>query len=106
MEIKPFIENYLYPNGMYRPYDIGTVFYRLDKPEKVQESKILMVRDLSTLSVYAGKAARDLIGFPHIGDHRLYPGHNKNYEIYVQSKSTNRKLFKGTRVIYWKNTLL
>jgi hypothetical protein len=85
-------------------YTKGTGFYELTKPErKVQDHKKIVIRDKKSKAVYGGAAARDLLGLPHYGDVRLVPGDHGNFDIFIQSTSTNRKLFEGSAVLYWPN---
>lgn len=85
-----------------RPYLAGAAFYQLLKPEKVQDYKKLLVVDRTSGSVYAGDAARQLLGVPNgIGTIKLAPGNHTNYDVYVQSTSYNRKVFPGSKVIYY-----
>lgn len=85
-------------------YTKGAGFYELVKPErKVQDHKKIVIQDKKSKAVYGGAAARDLLGLPHYGDVRLVPGDHGNFRIFVQSTSTNRKLFEGSSVLYWPN---
>lgn len=96
-QIRPFVERRL---G--HEMRLGCAFYQLSKPEKVVQShKLIVIRDKNSGAVYGGPAARDLLNLPHSGTIRLYPGKHGDYEVYVQSTSTNRKLMPGTSVLYW-----
>ncbi len=95
--IRDFIEHY---TGSYR---LGTAFYQLNKPEKVQGNKLIAIRDRSTGKVYAGDAARDLMNLPRGGEIKLHPGKQGNFDVFVQSTSVNRKLLPQTEVLYWRN---
>lgn len=79
----------------------GCAFYQLSKTETVQGYKQLAIRDKNSGSVYAGDAARDLLGLPRGGDIKVSPGQNDRYEIFVQSTSFNRKLVKNTNLMIW-----
>ena len=80
----------------------GAAFYRLDKLEpRVQQDKLIAIRDKTTGAVYEGAAARDLLGLPHFGNVRLAPGSTGNFDVFIQSKSVNRKLPAGTEVMWW-----
>ena len=95
-EIKPFAEKRL--NG---PLLKGAAFYQLTKTEaRVQDNKVIMIRDKSTGRVYVGAAARQMIGLPLSGTVRLKVGDHGNYDIFIQSTSTNRKLVAGSVVLY------
>lgn len=82
----------------------GAAFYQLTKPERrVQEKKIICIRDKSTGAVYSGVAARNLLNLPHVGDIKLIPADHGKYDIFIQSTSVNRVLVKHTSVMYWEN---
>jgi hypothetical protein len=86
-----------------KPFLKGAAFYELIKPEKeVQDYKQIVIRDRTTGSVYAGPAARQLLGLPNYGTVKLVPGDHSKYDVFVQSTSTNRKLTPHTRVLYYE----
>jgi hypothetical protein len=81
----------------------GAAFYQLTKSEnRITETKLVVVRDRATGKIYGGQQARTMVGLPRFGNARLHPGDHKNYDIFIQSESVNRKLVKGTGVIYWE----
>ena len=81
----------------------GAAFYQLTKTEaRVQHTKMILVRDRQTGKVFAGKEARQMIGLPTDRNARLHPGDHKNFDLFIQSESVNRKLVGGTGVVYWK----
>lgn len=99
-QIRPFVETKLKGKGMV----LGGAFYQLSKKEKkVQQAKLICIRDKKTGNVYAGQSARDLLGLPTTGTISLSPGDHGDYDVYVQSASVNRKLVPGTNVLYWDN---
>jgi hypothetical protein len=80
----------------------GTAFYQLMKPEKaVQEYKKICIRNKKSGAVYTGVEARELLHLPTSGTIRLVPGNHGEFDIFVQSTSTNRKLIAGTELLYW-----
>lgn len=86
-----------------RPLQTGTIFYQLMKREaKVQDYKIVCIRDKKTGKVFGGDSARDLLGIPRTGTHSIIPGNHGQYDVFVQSTSLNRKLPPGTKVLYWE----
>ena len=96
-QIKPFVERKLGRGLM-----LGQAFYQLSKPEKaVQSYKLIAIRDKSNGKVYAGREARDLLNLPHVGTIKLSPGDHGNWDVFVQSTSTNRLLVAGTEVMHW-----
>lgn len=85
-----------------RKFVKGTAFYQLIKRERaVQDYKQLAVLDKKTKAVYAGAAARQLLGFPTDRSISVIPGDHANYELFIQSTSVNRKLAKGSKVMIW-----
>lgn len=102
MELRDFILKHR------QVYLKGSAFYQLTKTEpRVQHDKIVAVRDRNPQSktfgkVYAGKDARKMIGLPDNANARLHPGDHKDYDIFIQSKSVNRKLVAQTGVLYWE----
>lgn len=80
----------------------GTVFYQLVKPEKVvQETKLICIRHKTTGVVYSGANARTMLGLPDYGNISLKPGDHGDWDIYIQSKSVNRKLPLKSGVLVW-----
>jgi hypothetical protein len=85
-------------------YLLGSVFYQLVKTESaVQYDKIICIRNKSDGKVYSGQSARTMLGLAGQGKVRLAPGDHGQYDIFIQSKSTNRKLPLNTEVMVWLN---
>ena len=85
-------------------YVKGTGFYQLSKAEKaVQDYKLIVVRNKKHGAVYHGGTARMILGLPSSGTIKIIPGNHGDWDIYIQSTSTNRILPAGTSVLYWKN---
>lgn len=81
---------------------LGAAFYQLTKPEKVvQSNRLICIRSKVTTKIYAGQAARVLLALPKSGTIKLQPGDHGNYEIFIQSRSVNRKLVPGSKLLYW-----
>jgi hypothetical protein len=79
----------------------GAGFYQLMKTEKaVQGYKGILIMEKGKSAIYAGDAARQMLGLP---DHtvKLVPGDHANFDIFVQSTSMNRNLNNGTKFIYY-----
>lgn len=91
--IQPFVER-----KTRRPYVRGNSYYQLVKSEIIQAYKQICVQDRTNDRVYSGNNARAVLGLP---DHelRVTPGDHKNFDIFVQSTSVNRKLPRGTKII-------
>jgi len=88
-----------------RNYTKGTALYQLTKTEKaVQGYKLIVVRNKHTGKVFAGQHARDLLGLPNTTV-RLIPGDHGEWDIYIQSTSSNRILIPGTTVMYWRDAV-
>jgi hypothetical protein len=84
-------------------YVRGTAFYELAKTEKaVQASKLIVIRSRKDGAVYAGQSARDLLNLPTQGTIKLSPGDFGDWEIFIQSTSSNRHLPVGSKVLYWR----
>lgn len=96
LPIKEFVEGKL---G--RPMILGTAFYQLNKPEKLQSHKSIAIRDRKSGRVYAGDHARELLNLPRGGEIKLYPGDHGDFDVFIQSTSVNRNLFPGTDLLYW-----
>ena len=83
----------------------GAAFYKLvagkKTADKVQENKVIMIRDKDTKVVYSGQAARDMLGLPKYGVAKLRPGDLGQWEVFIQSTSVNRVLPVDTEVLYW-----
>lgn len=82
-------------------YRLGSAFYELVKPEKVQASKQVMIRDKDTGRVYSGHDARSMLGLPQY-EVKVAPSDHPKYDIFVQSTSVNRNLVAGQEVIVVK----
>jgi hypothetical protein len=98
-DIRPFVEAKLK-----KPMLKGAAFYQLTKTEsKVQDTKMIVVREKKTGIVYFGPAARQMLGLPTYGNARVVPGDHGEWDVFVQSTSVNRKLMGGTLLMYWPN---
>jgi hypothetical protein len=94
--IKDFVEE-----KTKKPYALGTCFFQLMKPEKVQAGKEIMVMvktGVDAGKLYAGHQARATLGIPN-DNVKLTPGNHSNFEVFVQSTSVNRILPLGTKVL-------
>jgi len=104
-EIRPFVEDRLAKNTTFRreagnQYQVGNAYYELTKPEDVQPHKDILVLDRTTGAIYGGPDARNVIGMPMHGDVKVKPGNVANYRLFIKSTSVNRKLVRGTAVLY------
>ncbi len=87
-----------------RPYVPGSTFYQLTKPEAINSDREVLVEHRSSGAIYGGNAARNVLGMPSGNGVvvKFKPGNYADYAIYAQSKSTNRKLVRGTVVLVKK----
>ena len=81
------------------PYVIGTAYYQLMKPEKVQATKDVLIIEKGKPQIWGGPSARTMIGLPANQDAKVDPYNLSKYEVYIKSTSVNRKLPRGTKVI-------
>lgn len=95
VDIRTFVETKGYS------YGLGRAYYQLTKTEKIQAHKDVILREKGTHKIYAGRDARDLLGLPDF-EVKCVPGNHGNWDIFVQSTSTNRKLVRGTQLVYMK----
>ena len=94
--IQDFVEK------MHKPgYEVGKAYYQLSKPETIQPSKSVLIRHNTSGAIYEGPEARKMMGLPDKGSMRVHPGNLGEYSLFVQSKSINRKLVKGTDLVYF-----
>lgn len=79
----------------------GSLYYQLSKKEKkVHAQKDVLIMKRGEKSVWAGDAARELVGLPAKGkDAEVDIGNLGDYEVYVKSTSYNRALVRGTHVL-------
>jgi hypothetical protein len=82
-----------------QPYVVGQSFYQLMKTERVQTKKELLLRDKTTGTVYGGTKVRRLLGLSAADTIRVNPGNHANFDIFVQSRSVNRIIPRGTTVL-------
>jgi hypothetical protein len=90
--VRPFVQDL----GL--KFVVGTCFYQLTKREKIQPQKDLIVREKATDRYFYGANLRALVG---LSDTQLScaPDANPDYELFVRSDSTNRKLMIGTKLL-------
>lgn len=81
-----------------KPYVVGSAYYQLTKPEKVQANKNVIVKHKRTGKVYEGAQARNLIGLPN-HEVKCSPTELLDYLVFIQSSSVNRHLVGGTELI-------
>ena len=97
--IKEFVQD----NGL--KFKIGRGFYELSKAEDVQQYKEIILQNKETGLMYNGAQVREYLKLaPQIVKggvtERLYFDKNREYRVFVQSTSVNRKLIGGTEFLY------
>lgn len=93
--IKPFVESWKIP------FRLGSAYYQLSKPEKVQGHKQICVQNKLNGKVYGGSNARRLLGLPDY-EVKVEPASHPDFDLFVQSTSTNRNLVGGTKLLVMK----
>lgn len=91
--IKDFVEAWTK-----KPYRVGSAYYQVTKPEKIQAGKNVAVVEKSTGKMFSGLKARSLLGLPS-AEVKVAPADFARFDLFVQSTSTNRKLVSDTHVI-------
>jgi len=95
-EIKDFVEKL---TG--EAYRVGSAYYQLSKPEKIQAGKNIAVVEKSTGKMFSGVNARKLIGLPSY-ELKVAPADYDKFDLFIQSTSTNRHLVADTHLIVFK----
>jgi hypothetical protein len=95
VDIKSFVE---YSGANFAK---GRGFYQLTKPEDVQGYKEVVLQHKITGDLFNGVKARELVGLPINGDNaHIRPVFLKDYNVFIQSTSNNRKLMPKTLFLY------
>jgi hypothetical protein len=101
-EITP-IKEFAEKNGL--KFRKGRGFYQFMKSEMVQEHKEVILRNRTTGDMFSGPEARNFIGLPFGERGVLRPKLFDDYEVFVQSTSSNRKLIPGYKFLYENEVL-
>ena len=96
VDIQTFVNAQLKGKGT---YEKGRGFYELTKSETVQGGKDIAIVDKKG-AIFTGPAARDLLGLPTGASCTVKPGDHGDFSIFIASTSLNRKLVKGTELLY------
>lgn len=97
------IKGFVTANGI--EFKKGRGFYELTKAETVQQYKEIIMQDKETGEMFNGSQVREKLGLqPQTlkgGVHeKLYAKDAKEFRIFIQSTSVNRKLIAGTTFLY------
>ena len=92
------IKDFVLENGL--TFKKGRGFYEFTKTETIQEYKEIVLMDRKTGDLFAGAAARELLGLPETGSARIKPTSLDKFVVFVQSTSVNRKLLGKTKFLY------
>ncbi len=98
-EIAPFVRDH----GL--PYVLGRAFYQLTKTERIQPHKKVALRDKKSGRIVAGEQVKTILGVGSNGELRIKPGNLGNFDMFVSSTSMNRKLVRGTKLLYAKKEI-
>ncbi len=94
--IKDFVEAWTK-----KPYRLGSAYFQLTKAEKVQGNKVVAVVEKSTGKMFSGPDARKLLNLPNC-EVKVAAADFRNFDVFVQSHSCNRKLVQATHLIVFK----
>ena len=86
-----------------REFRPGKGFYEFSKSTKAQlvrENTQVILRDKRTGEMFTGTAARLIIGVRPGERAKVKPSRSDRFDIFVQSRSSNRKLIADTRLLY------
>jgi len=83
----------------HKPYVFGQAYYQLMKDETVQKNKDIVLMEINGGAVWGGPATRTIIGLPKDQDAQVKPGNHAGFNIFIQSRSSNRKLPRGTKLL-------
>jgi hypothetical protein len=92
------IKSFVLENGL--NFKVGRGFYEFTKTETIQAQKEVVLMDRKTGDLFAGEAAREMLGLPAGASVRIKPSNLEKYAVFVQSTSANRKLLGKTRFLY------
>lgn len=97
------IKGFVTKNGI--EFNRGRGFYELTKAETVQQYKEIIMQDKETGEMFVGSQVREKLGLQPQTEkggvnEKLYAKDAKEFRIFVQSTSVNRKLIAGTTFLY------
>ncbi len=93
------IKAFAVANGL--EFKAGRGFYEWDKPEIISKKKEIVLQKKDTGEIFEGAAARHMLGLVDYNEKaRMAPTKFKEYKVFIQSTSYNRKLEGGTSFLY------
>ena len=98
IDIKSFVQG----NGV--TFKKGRGFYQFTKSEMIQEHKEVILRNKRNGDMFSGAEARNFIGLPFGERGTIRPKLFDEYEVFIQSTSSNRKLMPNTKFLYENET--
>jgi hypothetical protein len=104
-QISDFVNGRIHASGTVQKkvgaaYKPGYAYYELTKKEDVQPYKDILIKDRKTGKIWGGADARRILGMPDGLTLKVEPGNHQNYKLFVASTSMNRKLVRGTELLY------
>lgn len=93
------IKQFAIENGL--EFKVGRGFYEFNKPEVISKKKEIVLQKTDTGEIFEGAKARKLLGLVDYNEKGRIPVTKvKNYRVFIQSTSYNRKLEGGTMFLY------
>ncbi len=84
-------------NLVYYP---GSCYYQFIKTELIQSHKRIILMDKNTNEFFEGCDARGILGLPSDASMKIKPKTFNNYNIFIQSTTSTRKLVSDQMLIY------
>jgi hypothetical protein len=91
------IKEYIVYQGL--EFKSGNAYYEMYREENISKSKKMIVLD-EDYEIYIDDNARDYLGIYKNEDIKYNPVIDVKHKIFVQSKSSNRKLPKDSNLLY------
>jgi len=92
--IKAFVQR----NGLI--FKTGKGFCEFTRTETIQLDKEIILQHIATGEFFTGSQARIMLGLPLGETARIRPPHLDEYRVFIQNKAHNRKLRRGTQLLY------
>jgi hypothetical protein len=91
------IKNFVEGRGL--SFKAGKGFYEFTKAETISAKKEVVLMKKDTGELFEGEVARKIIGLGNV-DKKCKPSDSRDYRVFIQSTSYNRKLVGGTGFLY------